>query len=116
MRSLLFPALLALVPCAFNSAAGLAAPTEDATRQAERGLAFARAHCSGCHAVEPLRLSPNPEAPLFETIVNAPGLTGATLKAFLRDSHNFPDIMDFNIDPAQIDALAAYMLTLRKRD
>lgn len=114
MRGLLVPVLLALSSCAISLAAATAAPTSAATANVEQGHAFAQAHCSGCHAVAALTLSPNPEAPPFEAIVNKPGLTEATLKTFLRDSHNFPDIMAFDIDPGQIDALSAYMLTLRK--
>jgi mono/diheme cytochrome c family protein len=79
-----------------------------------RGQEFAQAHCSGCHAVVPLTISPDPEAPAFDAIVNVPGLTLETLKVFLRDSHNFPEVMDFDVDPDQVDALAAYMLTLQE--
>lgn len=77
-----------------------------------RGMTFARAHCAACHAVA-TGISPKPEAPSFETIVNTTGLTGDTLKPWLMDSHNYPEIMNFAIAPAQIDDLAAYMLTLK---
>ena len=63
-----------------------------------------------------LSISPHPEAPPFESVVNTPGLTITTLKAWLRNSHNFPEIMNFDVDLGQIDDLAAYMLTLRERD
>ena len=82
----------------------------------ERGLAFARQHCSGCHAVGAGQSSPNVEAPTFETVVNTPGLAAATIKPWLRDSHNFPAMMNFTIDPDQIDDLAAYMMTLQRGD
>ncbi|WP_257541473.1 hypothetical protein [Sphingobium sp. CFD-1] len=39
-----------------------------------------------------------------------------SLKPWLRDSHNFPAMMNFAIDPEQIDDLAAYMTTLQRRD
>lgn len=83
---------------------------------ASRGLAFARAKCSGCHAVVGGQSSPNPQAPPFEDIVNARGVTSATLKPWLRDAHNFPEVMNFQIDSGQIDALAEYMMTLQKSD
>lgn len=86
------------------------------SRQATRGLAFARARCSGCHAVTSGGLSPNPESPPFEAVVNATGLTRSTLTQFLRDSHNFPEVMNFTVAPAQIDDLADYMVTLRSPD
>jgi len=36
-----------------------------------------------------------------------------TLKPWLSNSHDFPAMMDFSIDPERIDDLASYMLTLR---
>lgn len=82
-----------------------------------RGLAFAQQHCSGCHAVSAgRRYSPNVDAPTFESVVNTPGLTGATIKPWLQKSHNFPDVMNFAIDPDQIDDLAAYMISLQRSD
>ncbi|NIJ15393.1 mono/diheme cytochrome c family protein [Sphingobium vermicomposti] len=80
-----------------------------------RGLNFARTHCSACHAVN-MGISPKREAPSFEAVVNAPGLTADTLKPWLRDSHNYPEVMNFAIEPAQIDDLVAYMLTLQNSE
>ncbi|MBW8785035.1 MAG: cytochrome c [Novosphingobium sp.] len=79
-----------------------------------RGFAFAQVHCAGCHGVTAGALSPNPASPPFEAVVNTPGLTRATLRRFLRNSHNFPDAMNFTVDRAEIDDLARYMLTLRR--
>lgn len=79
-----------------------------------RGSAFAQQNCSGCHAVSAGRSSPNVDAPTFEAVVNTPGLTEGTIKPWLRDSHNFPAMMNFAIAPDQIDDLAAYMLTLQR--
>jgi mono/diheme cytochrome c family protein len=76
-------------------------------------IAFAEAACAGCHAIRPLELSPNPDAPSFTDIANRQGLTAQTLSAFLRDAHNYPEVMDFDLDPTRADALAAYILTLR---
>lgn len=103
----------ALVLCSPLLAAR-AAPRNAAT-PAARGLAFAQAHCSGCHAVAPGQFSRNPEAPPFEHVVNKEGLTDETLTYWLRHSHNFPEVMNFEVDDRQVDALAAYMLTLRDR-
>lgn len=79
---------------------------------ARRGLAFAQSHCVTCHAID-AGVSPRPETPSFETIANTSGLTDDTLKFWLRDSHNYPEIMNFTIESGQIDDLAAYMLTLK---
>lgn len=85
-----------------------------AARQAARGLAFAQAHCSACHAVTEGETSPNPESPPFEAIANMPGLTRASLGQFLRDSHNYPSAMAFTVDRARIADLTAYMLSLQR--
>jgi mono/diheme cytochrome c family protein len=95
-----------------SAKAGAARPSAPSA-SARRGLDFARAHCAGCHAVTPSQGSPNPEAPPFEAVANQRGLTGATLRQFLRDSHNYPAVMDFKIDRTAIDDLANYMLTLK---
>lgn len=79
------------------------------------GLAFAQARCAGCHSVTG-GASPNPQAPTFEAVINTPGLDLNTLNSWLHKSHDFPEMMNFTIDPAQIDDLARYMLTLRDPD
>ncbi len=79
-------------------------------------LAFAQAACGGCHAVEADAISPVAEAPEWPRIVNAQGLTRATLRSWLVDAHNYPEEMDFTLDPPQVDDLVDYMLTLRRSD
>jgi mono/diheme cytochrome c family protein len=83
------------------------------SRQASRGLAFAQLRCAGCHGLTANASSPNPEAPPFEAVVNAGQVTRSTLKAFLRDSHSYPQAMNFTVAPTEIDNLAEYMLTLK---
>ena len=80
----------------------------------QRGLMFVQQHCAACHAVGPNASSPNPESPPFEDVANKPGLTVATLRQFLSDSHNYPQAMNFTVERARIRDIAAYMLTLRK--
>ncbi len=84
--------------------------------EAGDGLAFAQARCAGCHNVAGGQASPNASAPRFEAIANTRGLTSETLKVWLRDSHNYPGQMDFEIESKRIDQLAAYMLTLKSSD
>ena len=86
------------------------------TEQEARGYAFAKANCSACHAITANTNARNPETPPFEDIVNTKGLSTRTLGAFLRDSHSFPGAMAFEIDPAKVDDLTAYMLTLKRAD
>jgi len=115
--------LLALAAAAPAAAVLASSPTRAAARpakpsalspSAQRGAAFAQAHCAGCHGVTRNAGSPNPESPPFEAVVNTRGLTRTTLRTFLRDSHNYPEAMNFTIDRRQIGDLAEYMLTLKR--
>src|SRR5690606_9391822 len=54
------------------------------------GVALAQGAGGGCHALEPHRASPNPQALAFPAIVNQAGLTDETLGSWLRDAHNYP--------------------------
>lgn len=81
---------------------------------AKRGLAFAEQRCSGCHGVTANHTSPNPESPPFEDIANRPGVTSATLQQFLRDSHNYPAVMNFRVEAGRIRDLADYIGTMKK--
>ena len=92
------------------------APAGQATAEVQPGLAFAKASCGGCHAVDQRSVSPNPNAPPFAAVVNQDGLTGNTLAAWLRNAHNYPDEMKFSLDGGKVDDLVAYMLTLRDPD
>ena len=78
--------------------------------------AFVEAACGGCHAVEPPFLSPNPDAPSFAAIANRGDLTQDTLASWLRDAHNYPEVMDFDLKPEQAEDIAAYMATLRREE
>jgi len=114
MRLFLIPAGLALAALLVAPPTVEARAKKPSAAAVKRGLAFARDHCSACHAVAPGEVSRNPESPPFEMVVNAPGLSLQTLQPWLRDSHNYPAVMDFRIEPRHIDDLAAYMITLRK--
>lgn len=94
-----------------------AAPTSAiaATEQAPPP-AFVEAACGGCHAVEPPFLSPNPAAPSFAAIANREGLTRKTIKPWLMDAHNYPEVMDFELKSSEIDQVARYMITLQRED
>ncbi len=79
----------------------------------DKELAFVQAACGGCHAVEYPALSPNPAAPTFASIANRDGLDGDSLSSWLANAHNYPEVMDFDLDPAQVDIIARQMLRLR---
>ncbi|XUU61447.1 c-type cytochrome [Erythrobacter sp. HA6-11] len=85
-------------------------------RTAKDHHAFVQAACGGCHAVDPPGLSPNPQAPTFESIANRPGLTEDTLEAWLTDAHNYPEVMDFDLEPRHVEWVAEHMISLRRKD
>ncbi|GAB5349961.1 hypothetical protein [Alteriqipengyuania sp. 357] len=72
--------------------------------------------CGSCHAVTPGTLSPLPQAPTFPAIANREGLTRETLTAYLRDAHNYPDIMDVGLTEEDVALVTDYMLTLKDPD
>lgn len=112
-----------LLAAALSSLAACAAPATDnpppmvgkptAPSRDTRAPAFVEAACGGCHAVEPPFLSPNPASPSFAAIANRRGLSQRSLADWLADAHNYPEDMDFTLTRAQIDQIAAYMVTLR---
>ncbi len=83
---------------------------------AKAGFDLSEALCSGCHAIKSSEISPNPQSPTFEMIANAKGLTPGTLSEFLRNSHHFPEKMNFEVVEEDSDLLAAYIITLRSDD
>ena len=76
-----------------------------------RGIAQAR--CAQCHAILAEGLSPNTEAPAFAQVANRRGLTRATLTNWLRNAHNYPDEMQFNLSDEEVGALSGYILSLQ---
>jgi len=76
------------------------------------GLRIARESCVQCHAIEG-GAKPSIDAHSFEAIAAMPSTTSVSIKVFLKTPHaNMPDII---LSEAEIDALAAYILSLRKR-
>ena len=77
------------------------------------GRHIARTLCSECHQVGPASPQPpNSTAPRFPDIARMPSTTELSIKVFLRSSHpHMPNIM---LSPAQMDAVAAYILSLAK--
>lgn len=107
-RALLAP--LALAPLA------LAACVTMSEAPPPQPPAFVEAACGGCHAVEPPYLSPNPHAPSFAAIANRPGVTKATVHAWLVNAHNYPEQMDFTLERTHIEQIESYLITLKRAD
>ena len=108
---LALPLSLLALTCA---AAGAASTASGLSPSAQRGLVFAEQRCAACHSVRANGSSSNPEAPPWDDVANRPGSTQATLRAFLRDSHNYPAAMNFRVDARRIRDLAAYIASLQK--
>jgi len=105
-RYLFLPALLLLAAGAF--AAGI--PGGDVTA----GHALARAWCASCHAVDPgAREGPFADIPSFAAIAREPTTTSSGLHAFLSTPHG--DMPDIKLTSAEIDAVAAYILSLQDK-
>ena len=84
-----------------------------ASDAAARGQAIAQSTCGACHAVGRFGSSNNPNAPPFPAIANQEELTRQTLSTWLSGAHNYPSEMDFLLHEPEVNALVAYMLTLR---
>ncbi len=72
--------------------------------------------CGSCHAVTPGAVSPLPQAPSFPSIANREGLTRETLTTYLRDAHNYPDIMDVGLTDEDVRLVVDYMISLKDPD
>ena len=77
-----------------------------------KGRQFVQQICSECHTVEKgQRLSPNGQAPTFETVAKTPGMTAIALTAVLRTPHrNMPNIIIADDDLRNV---VAYVLSLQ---
>lgn len=109
------PPILTLALCAACMHTSPAPAADQPSRHSYNTLAFVQAACGGCHALEANGLSPNPQAPRWADIANQHGLDRETLTNWLADAHNYPEMMDFDLDPDQVEMIADYMLTLRSQ-
>jgi hypothetical protein len=105
-----------LAPLAALTPAMLLAACTTTPEPAPEPPAFVEAACGGCHAVQPPYLSPNPQAPSFESIANRIGVTRSTIRAWLVNAHNYPEQMDFDLEREHVDQTVDYMITLRRAD
>ncbi len=100
-------AAMALV--AFMWAVGPSQSAEQAGL-AESGLRLAREACADCHLVEGAA-KPRSDAPAFAAVAAMPSTTSTAIKVFLKTPHaNMPNII---LSETEIDAVAAYILSLR---
>jgi mono/diheme cytochrome c family protein len=104
----LFPArVAALATVLMVPLAAAAQPAAVAT-----GQKLAGQMCQQCHVIAPSKAASWTDAPTFESIAARPGLTAASLSAIIQKPH-----MHMTNDQRpknEADALAAYILSLRK--
>jgi len=99
---------LPLIPAAGALAAGVA------DVEAARGHALAQAWCAGCHAVEAgAAQSRFADVPSFAAIARLPSTTSPALHAFLSTPHS--DMPDIKLKGEEIDAVVAYILSLKEK-
>jgi mono/diheme cytochrome c family protein len=91
---------IAILPCL--AAAALADPVAE-------GQAVARRWCAACHAMPDGAATDT--APSLQRIAASPGLTPASLTAWLSAPH--PPMPDPGLSRDQIDAVIAYVVSLR---
>ena len=92
----------------------LVAPATAQDPRAQRGLTFARTHCASCHAVGRTGNSPLGIAPPFRTLHTrypVEDLAEALAEGIMT---GHPTMPQFQLDPAQINDLIAYLHTLER--
>lgn len=107
MRRLAIVAVLLLSACASD-----AEPTAQELLASD-GRAIAEAQCAGCHAIGEFGESPNPDAPVFRSVLaryRADVLEEELING-IRVSHPMPD---FQFNPQGADALIAYLRSVQQ--
>jgi cytochrome c len=82
-----------------------------------RGHAIARYNCSRCHAIGKFGLSTNPKSPPFRFISRKYPLSQLqeALAEGIMVGHEGLEMPNFQLSPAQIDALLAYMKSVQTK-
>jgi cytochrome c len=81
--------------------------------RAQRGLTFAQTNCSQCHAIGRVGESPLPEAPPFRTLHTRYPVEDLA-EAFAEGiTTGHPSMPQFQLDPAQINDLLAYLNSIQ---
>lgn len=82
--------------------------------RAQRGLSFARTNCASCHAVGRLGDSPLKIAPPFRTLHTRYPVEDLAEALAEGITTGHPTMPQFQLDPAQIGDLIAYLRTLER--
>jgi cytochrome c len=88
------------------------AQADPAPEAVAAGQKLAQKYCADCHVIEATSKPAWNDPPPFQTTANRPDVTTASLVAHTRKPHGN---LDTNVrPPAEAEALAAYILSLRK--
>jgi len=94
-------------------AALLLAGTAEAQPVALEGRRLAEQWCANCHAIAPGARPPTGDAaPSFPAIARMTSTTEMGLRVFLQTPH--PTMPNYQFSRAELDALVAYILTLKR--
>lgn len=106
--NLSFASLVVVATAAPAWTSSMAAPS------ARRGLAFARANCAQCHAIDKVSRSRLPTAPPFRTLHTRYPVE--TLEDALAEglSTGHPRMPEFRLDPGQVGDFIAFLKSLEK--
>ena len=99
--------------CGLFGVLAVGQPTLALAQQASDGLTIARRWCASCHIVEPGGKGSDAARP-FAQVANDPDFTLDGLRAWLSDPH--PPMPSLTLSNEEIDALTAYIVSLRDGD
>ena len=103
---------ITIVSAIVVSTAFISNASSQETGDINRGGALANSVCAQCHAVRARQLrSPDPMAPSFTSVAEAPGMTDRALRVWLQSSH--PTMPNFILSSKERNDVASYILSLR---
>jgi cytochrome c len=92
----------------------LAQPAAAQAGRAQRGLTFVQTHCASCHAIGRTGDSPLPMAPPFRTLHTRYPVEDLAEALAEGITTGHPSMPEFQLDPAQINEVIAYLKTLEQ--
>ena len=113
MRSLWIPTALLLASLTTGCTATRAFMRDEDVAAVQRGETFARSHCAGCHAVGRAGVSPRADAPAFSTLAVRYAADQLIWELEASNAVGHYDMPAVATQPADRQALAAYVLSLR---
>jgi len=77
------------------------------------GMEYAERACAECHDVDAGgEISPNPDAPSFQSVADTTGMSPRALVVWLQTSH--PTMPNLIVKPNDMDNVIAYIMSLRR--